>query len=225
MGCEHAPVVGQEVDKITCRRCGIEIFYNKYYTDVGDEYVSYKVCFDVVKYMKENKGTVAENMSILDEDDSVAYAMYIIRCQKKVIKKLKSNRVPNPVLNKLQEKITNQREELSKFNNHHADLYEHRKCIAMSKRFMKIKHTSSKVAKVTINPCNGRVELKISPQYTNEHIGIATKILMIVSEYKFFDPYTYRGNIKINTSENVMYVKMRTESRIEEDVNFSITLI
>ena len=223
MGCEHAPVIiGTDINKIICRICGVEIFYNKYFIDVSDEYLSYEVKFNPIKFMAENKGTIAENMRLLDQDDSIAYAMHIIRCQKKVVKKLKSNKVPNPILKKLQEKVANQREELSKFNNHHAALYDHRKCIAMSKRFMKIKHTSSKVSKVTINPCNGRVELKIAPHFTNEQIGMATKILMMVSDYKFFDPYTYRGNISMH--EGTMYVKMRTDSRIEEDVNFSIAL-
>ncbi len=69
-----------------------------------------------------------------------------------------------------------------------------------------------------------KVELKIAEQYTNEQIGIAIKILMMVIDYKFFDPYTYRGNIKINKYDGVMFVNMRTESKIEEDINFSIAL-
>lgn len=235
MDCVHAPVINESGEKITCRRCGIEIFYNKYHTDASDEYVSHKVvshkvCFDVIKFMKENKGTVAENMSILDSDDAVTYAMYIINKQKKTIRRLKkSAMLHDPTINILQKKIANQSKELARLNGHYERdleiIHPNRKCVSVNKRFINLVFTKSNNAKITINPCDGRVELKIPEWMRFADVGLATELAKKVSLHECFKPYTYRGIIGFNIHDNVTYVKMRTESIIKEDVNFSIALL
>lgn len=87
-----------------------------------------------------------------------------------------------------------------------------RKMVSVDKRQLNVIIAQGSTSKITINPCDGRVTLKVSknatPDATERYIGLAK----IVMQYESFLPFTYRGKIDYCKTDDVNFVTLRTET-------------
>lgn len=90
---------------------------------------------------------------------------------------------------------------------------KNRTCVPINKRKLIVEHTNTQSTKLTINPCDGKVSLKISDKITSEQIkedfiNIAKQIM------KFdFSPTTHRGKISFNHSCVCYNISLSSESK------------
>jgi hypothetical protein len=87
-----------------------------------------------------------------------------------------------------------------------------RVCVPLSMKNVEVLSTESDHSKLTINPCSGRITLKVSylssAQVTRELLDFVSSI--IKSE---FQPMTYRGSFKWNSILKLYYIDMQTENK------------
>lgn len=89
-------------------------------------------------------------------------------------------------------------------------------CIEIEDRFLEIKYVDSKTSKLTVNPCTGRVTLKISKDASDERYLKEIANIAMTTE---FSPFTHRGIIKLNKFDNIYQVVVFTGKRMKIDSN------
>lgn len=72
---------------------------------------------------------------------------------------------------------------------------------------------SSSSSKITINPCDGRVSLKISNGASDKMQEKMVELAEQVIEFDRFYPMTYRGKIGYNINTDSLYIVLTTESK------------
>lgn len=183
--------------------------------------------FDPVEFMKnanrENgtQKTISENLKELGaSDDSIAYAMHIVNAQQKQIARSKRKRTCSiEDVQRLQMKIENQKIELRRLNGND-DLPAERSCLPVEKRYFRLNFTKGNKAKITINPCDGRVELKAPFGTSAKTLQKLSELASLVWSSEEFEPFTYRGTI---FGHGASYnINMKTEGKTFKAIKFSI---
>jgi len=113
-------------------------------------------------------------------------------------------------INNYKVKIKEHEEALLQYNK--KTFINNRTCVPIERRFIEIVYVDSFTAKITINPCSGRVTLKIPNIYKGGllHEKCYKSLLSMVVENEFY-PVTYRGKIK--HISGCFYIKMMSESK------------
>lgn len=88
-----------------------------------------------------------------------------------------------------------------------------RTCVSISERKLNVEYTNSQSTKLTINPCDGRVSLKISNKIKSssilsDFISIAKSIM----SYEF-EPTTHRGKITFNVKDSYYHIYLSSDSK------------
>jgi hypothetical protein len=79
------------------------------------------------------------------------------------------------------------------------------------KRNIDIVTVDSSTSKITINPCTGRITVKVSNKSSNQVVSEIMLLVQQIYEYEFFQPYTYRGKIKFHKDTNKYTVMLLNE--------------
>lgn len=88
--------------------------------------------------------------------------------------------------------------------------------VGLEDRFLEVKHTDSKMSKLTVNPCTGRVTLKISKDASDSECYL--KEIANIAMTTEFLPFTHRGIIELNR-DNTYQVAMFIGKRMKIDSN------
>ena len=83
-------------------------------------------------------------------------------------------------------------------------------------RWLDIVHVQSSTSKITINPCSGRVSLKISHKATEAVIEKYKELVYKVISYENFKPFTYRGKIRYFKLTDSLSVKLMKDNKTDE---------
>lgn len=104
--------------------------------------------------------------------------------------------------------IAELKQELS--NRAYNDLLKTRKMVLPTERFVEEILVDSSGSKLTINPCSGRVSIKISKKCSPE---VRDKLIKLSSNVLLFDkflPFTYRGKFSYNKTNKQYEVHLYT---------------
>lgn len=93
--------------------------------------------------------------------------------------------------------------------------------VPIEERRIEIEETSTSRGKITINPCSGRVAMKVSNKLSDEAITKTMALTQIVLKHDF-EPLTYRGKVWYNKGRKAWSVTLQTESK-EHSKTFEIT--
>ena len=88
-----------------------------------------------------------------------------------------------------------------------------RVCCPIDERWLTTEHTESKNTKITINPCDGRVCLKVSMNTPDIEEYAAIDLVGKVMAYSKFEPFTYRGHVFYNKKTGLSEVILQTENK------------
>lgn len=80
-------------------------------------------------------------------------------------------------------------------------------------RYLLRESIDSSSSKITINPCDGRVSLKISKGASEKMQDKMVELAEQVIKFDRFYPMTYRGRIGYNVHTDSLYVVLTTESK------------
>lgn len=139
---------------------------------------------------------------------AVACAINIINMQNDTIQKLKKKNANQVIA--LQQK---DRENILK---------NQRLIVDISDRDLDVVTVDSKKSKITINPCTGRVSLKVS-KYSSE--GVRCELLDLtlkVIKFEGFDTFTYRGKIGFDRRQSCYVVSMQTSNKMFPSIKFKL---
>jgi hypothetical protein len=114
------------------------------------------------------------------------------------------------VIAELKEKTKRQAEQLSILT--YDNTVSNRKMVDVNKRQLIITFIEGSASKITINPCDGRVSLKISKKASIDATERYIELVNIVMKYDEFIPFTYRGKIDYCKTDDVNFVILRTET-------------
>lgn len=160
---------------------------------------------NVKKFMKNanredgTQKTIAENMKDLGaSEDAIEYAMYIIERQKTARTRL-SNK--NTQLSAL---LSKAKQDLELLN---------RVLLPIEKRFLSHAHVKSSKSKITINPCDGRCELKVHEGASDKVEKEMKELLYKAQKCEKFTPRTYRGTIRWRKELGVYEVILGAENK------------
>lgn len=104
----------------------------------------------------------------------------------------------------LKKRIKNQTEEIGK-------LLSKRNMCDIDKRYLEVKIVDSSSSKLTINPCSGRVTLKVSNRSSVKVKNDMKKLAEFVMRDKFVS-FTHRGRIKYHIDDDKYSVKLFSEN-------------
>ena len=68
-----------------------------------------------------------------------------------------------------------------------------RKCLPKEERYLEILNVDSSTSKLTVNPCDGRVSLKISNKSSGKVVTELLDFANMIMKYEKFEPITFRG--------------------------------
>jgi hypothetical protein len=136
----------------------------------------------------------------------------------------------NDMIQKLMHKIKCQTEELRKLSGNVENDFEDgdREPIPVNERkAVNILNVDSDTAKITINPLDGRVTLKIPKKSEPLFIEKCGKLAEMVKRFDGFEPFTYRGRVYISKGALVpdeLVIKMERERKGKAIVTFSVAI-
>lgn len=89
----------------------------------------------------------------------------------------------------------------------------HRSCLPLNKRFSEILVVASSNSKITINPCDGRITVKVSEKCSSQVKSEIIKLSEKIFDYDKFEPMTFRGKVNFDKKRKVYCIYMQSESK------------
>jgi hypothetical protein len=104
---------------------------------------------------------------------------------------------------------------MDKFNVNIEESAKQRPMVHPKERYLEVIEKGGGKCKITINPCDGRVSLKLSHVYTKKFHDECIRLVDMVQKHNNFKPFTYRGTVQFGINTGDIRVTLQPESKFD----------